>query len=367
MESQPFAIDKCKDQEKEASLSGAPITTLLTAFPQGEWEQRVNERELRYLELLEQRIEILEGKSEVPGKRQVSRRTRRPSPSRIEKVGRFTIHNPVAQLKPQQVPSNDSGSDSDDIFNYSDNSASDISAPYRDRARSRRRRKYVYVRDSGANSKASSILEIRPTSLEEAVPRAGENLISIQRVLFEPRYRVISPVKTGREEGSYAFKWITRVDFEDDSVWHEAVIQEGDLKRALADELQDFPVHFDPGEICFDRTFDLFIYAWDRLENIVAGSKPGVSVETREDLKALLSLIREIEGLKAYFNGRSLDSRSGAIAYGHLWTVFVPGTVIYASPMDCPQAFLVNDFLYRQKGPKEFVVLCWSYGKECGS
>ena len=363
MESIPFAIDEYKDQEKQASLSGAPIT-ILTALTQGDWEQRVNERELRYLELLEQRIEILERKAEAPWKRQVSRRRRRSSPIRVEKVGRFSINNPAARLNPQQIPSNDSGSDSDDVFNFSDNSVSDISAPYRDRARSRRRRKYVYVRDSGANSKASSILEIRPTSLEEPVPQASEDLISMERVLFEPRYRVISPVKTGREEGSYAFKWITRVDFEDDSVWHEAVIQEGDLKRALADELQDFPVHFDPGEICFDRHFDLFIHAWDRLENIVAGSKPGVSVETREDLKALLSLIREVEGLKAYFNSRSLDSRSSAIAYGDLWTVFVPGTLIYASPMDCPQAFLVNDFIYRQKGPKEFVVLCWSYGKE---
>ena len=277
------------------------------------------------------------------------------------------MKNPVALLKSQQIPSDDSGTDSEDFFDYSDNSASDISAPYRDRARSRRRRKYVYVRDSGTNSKASSILEIRPTSLEEPVPRAGEGLICKGRVLFEPRYRVISPVKTGREEGSYAFKWITRVDFEDDSVWHEAVIQEGDLKRALMDELQDFPEHFDPGEICFDRNFELFIHAWDRLENIVAGSKPGVSVETREDLKALMSLIREVECLKAYFNGRSLDSGSGAVAYGDLWTVFVPGTVIYASPMDCPQAFLVNDFVYRHKAPKEFLVLCWSYGKECGS
>lgn len=60
MELQPFAIDKFKDQEKEASLSGASITTVLTAFPQGDREQRVNERELRYLELLEQRIKILE-------------------------------------------------------------------------------------------------------------------------------------------------------------------------------------------------------------------------------------------------------------------------------------------------------------------
>ena len=87
MESQPFAIDDCKDQQKEASLSGAPITTILTAFPQGEWEQRVNERELRYLELLEQGIKILESNSEAPWKRQVSRRTRRSSPSRVEKVG----------------------------------------------------------------------------------------------------------------------------------------------------------------------------------------------------------------------------------------------------------------------------------------
>ena len=225
------------------------------------------------------------------------------------------------------------------------------------------------MRDSGADSEASSILEIRPTTLEEHAPPANEDPVNLDRVRFEPRYRVKSPVKTGREQGSYAFKWITNVDFGDDSVGHEVVIPDGDLKCALADELQDFPVHFNPGEVYFGKCFDTFIYAWDRLESIVAGSKPEVSFETRQDLKALLSLIREVEGLKEYFKGRVVDSRSGAIAYGDLWTLFAPGTVVYASPLDYPQAFLVNDFLYKDRRPKDhrqyFVVLCWSYGKYC--
>ena len=176
-------------------------------------------------------------------------------------------------------------------------------------------------------------------------------------------------MKTGREEGSYAFKWITYVDFEDDSVEHEAVIPDGALKRVLADELQDFPVHFYPGDVYFGRFFATFIHAWDRLESIVAGSKPEVSFETRQDLKALLSLIREVEGLKEYLKGRLMDSGSGTIAFGDLWTLFAPGTVVYASPQDHPQAFLVNDSIYSESVPKDnrkhFVVLCWSYGEYC--
>ncbi len=177
-------------------------------------------------------------------------------------------------------------------------------------------------------------------------------------------------MKNGREEGSYAFKWITHVDLETDSVEHEAVIPEGDLKRALADELQDFPTHFNSGEISFHGYFAVFIHAWDRLEMIAAGSKPEVSTETRQDLKALLSLIQEVEMLKRYFNNRSLDSRSGEIAYEDLWTAFSPGTVIYASPMDSPQAFLVHDGQYKKliNARESYVVLCWAYGKdyECG-
>ena len=222
------------------------------------------------------------------------------------------------------------------------------------------------MRDADADSEASSILEIRPTTLEEHVPPATEDL---DRVRFVPRYKVISPVKTGREEGSYAFTWITNVDLEEDSVEQEVVIPDGDLKCALADELQDFPVHFNPGEVWFGMFFHTFIYAWDRLESIVAGSKPEVSFETRQDLKALLSLIREVEGPKEYFKGRLVDSRSGAIAYGDLWTLFAPGTVVYASPLDYPQAFLVNKFIYKDRGPRDhrehFFVLCWSYGKYC--
>ena len=372
MDSQSSATDTAVDQGIQASLSSASIIIMLTAFPQGEWEQKVNERELRYLKLLEQRIQILERNTKAPGNDQSSRRTRRtrrPSPRHTQRVGQAGQNNQGALLNCQQIPSSDSGSDSGSIFNSSDISASDVSAPYRARKRSRRRRKYAYVKESGANSNASSVLEIRPTALEEGVSQDGETQINLERVLFEPRCRVISPVKNGREGVSYAFRWITHVDLENDSVEHEAVILEGDLKRALADELQDYPVHFNPGEVSFGRYFDVFIYAWDRLEMIAAGSKPEVSAETQQDLKALLSLIQEDEGLKGYFNNRSLDSRSGAIAYGDLWTMFSPGTVIYASPMDYPQAFLVHDWQYKQPrhARGNFVVLCWAYGKECES
>lgn len=331
----------------------------------------MNERELRYLQLLEQRIQILERNAEAQGENQLPRRTRRtrlssprlPSPRHANRVGQAGQNNQGALLNIQQVPSTDSGSDS------SDTSASDISAPYAARKISRRRRKYVYVKESGANSNASLILEIRPTTLEEAVSQDGETQINLERVLFEPKRRVISPVKNSKEEVSYAFKWITHVDLEDDSVEHEAVIPEGDLKRALADELQDSRIHFNSGELIFGRLFDPFIYAWDRLEMIAAGSNPEVSAETQQDLKALLSLIQEVESVKRYFNNRNLDPRSDAIAYEDLWTAFSPGTVIYASPIDYPQAFLVHGWLYHQprRARDNFVVLCWAYGKECES
>ena len=171
-------------------------------------------------------------------------------------------------------------------------------------------------------------------------------------------------MKHPRGDGSYAFKWITLTNSQGDPVGYEAVIPEGDLKSALADELQDFPVHFNPGEIVFESDFNGLVFTWDRLESIAMGSKPAVPMQTQQDLKALLNLIREVETLKGYFDYRSLDLRSGAIAYEYLWTAFKPGTVIYAYPMDCPQAFLVHDYVYLNE-KSCFLVLCWSYGKEC--
>ena len=176
----------------------------------------------------------------------------------------------------------------------------------------------------------------------------------------------MNPVDKYKEEGSYAFKWITIRNFRDGSVQSQAVIPEGDLKRALADELQDFPVHFGGGDICFSGPFDVFIHAWDRLEGIVAGSKPEISAETRQDLNTLLYLIREVKDMKDYLNSKRLESGSGAVAYRELWTMFAPGTVIYASPMDSPQAFLVHTWQYRlppERIEPSFIVLCWSYGK----
>ncbi len=90
MESQPLDTHTAKDQGIQASLCAASIIMELIAFPQGEWEQMVNERELRYLQLLEQRIQILERNTEPPGKDQLSRRTHRtrlPSPRHVKRVG----------------------------------------------------------------------------------------------------------------------------------------------------------------------------------------------------------------------------------------------------------------------------------------
>ena len=76
----PLILLRIKDYRQVTSAS---IITMLTAFPQGEWEQRVNERELRYLQLLEQRIQILERNAEAQGEYQLPRRTRRTRRTRL--------------------------------------------------------------------------------------------------------------------------------------------------------------------------------------------------------------------------------------------------------------------------------------------
>ena len=87
MESQPFIVHTNEGQEKEASLYSASILPILTAFSQGEWEQRVNERELRYLHLLEQRIQVLEHYADAPGKHRFDRPRRVPRPQLVKRVG----------------------------------------------------------------------------------------------------------------------------------------------------------------------------------------------------------------------------------------------------------------------------------------
>ena len=78
MESQPSVSGvAAEDYERQAGLQDDLVLTILIALPQGEWEKRVNEREIRYLQLLEQRIEILERTAEAPGNRPIPRRPRR--------------------------------------------------------------------------------------------------------------------------------------------------------------------------------------------------------------------------------------------------------------------------------------------------
>ena len=124
------------------------------------------------------------------------------------------------------------------------------------------------MRDFGANSKPSSTLELR--SLEKGTFQANDKKINLEGILFIPPYQITNPVNSDRQEGSYAFKWIRTRRYKNGPLEPQAVIPEGGLKSALADELQDFPVHFNAGEIYFDGTFEYIVQAWDRLESIIA-------------------------------------------------------------------------------------------------
>lgn len=77
--------------------------------------------------------------------------------------------------------------------------------------------------------------------------------------------------------------------------------------------------------------FTDFMWFWDRFEaaaNPVSGDSESRAA-AREDLKQLLPLIRQSE-LEPFFKARDAAYARGVIPYAYLWTMFPPGTKVFA-------------------------------------
>jgi hypothetical protein len=180
------------------------------------------------------------------------------------------------------------------------------------------------------------------------------------------------PVKllSGEEESVdayHAFEWRQIVDSKGDEISCQITIFNVDLKKAIASQLDDYPGHWDEEQMIFHGIFRPLVYNWDRFQKLlVDGSVPD---QILSDLHIMLELIKKSKRLRTYFNNLEVTKKDATITSDMLWTLFPPGELVFGSPFNEPQVFIVSDCeqpLVRFSADPIWAFLgvsCWRYGK----
>lgn len=166
----------------------------------------------------------------------------------------------------------------------------------------------------------------------------------------------------------------------------EATVLNEDLKKLLAEHLKHYPGHWDE-EVTIQNPFEALIHNWKKLktlsEEICTDPRDQLA---RKDLQSLLREVGKTRECKEYVKTLDQIENDKIISFRLLWTIFSPGTLVFSTPYDRRQAFLVSSAFYDPpldwtptwRGPRpisdfesdsdsdirrSFVLNCWSYGK----
>jgi len=149
----------------------------------------------------------------------------------------------------------------------------------------------------------------------------------------------------------------------------EIIINCPTLRSMIADQIDSWPQHYE-ARMKFYSPFPEIIHNWDRLHAAAEVEAPEAP-EAPEDpcqahLARLLDVIEKSKILRYYFEQRRhcVDKKMAITSYWDLDKVFYPGQLVFATPLDVPQVFLVHECGYRHfRGRLFFELLCWTYGK----
>jgi hypothetical protein len=231
---------------------------------------------------------------------------------------------------------------------------------------------------SPSREPASTSLPPKPLEVSSQAIQEQSGSPIRERVLFiEARYDVekdslqevvLDKATIGENKppsyNDHAFVWKRIFDKGESDSHIEIVIGDVELKNLLAYNLRDLPGHRDGEQMTFYQPFFPLVLSWQRLQD-VANRKADEEVSVaQDDLKLLLELLEGSKRLKPYFDALENYTKDKTMAWEFLWTIFPPGHLIFATPFNVPQAFLVADcdFTNIDQDEEEVVVYCWTYG-----
>lgn len=134
------------------------------------------------------------------------------------------------------------------------------------------------------------------------------------------------------------------------------VIQSPLLKQVLHDVLKDYPgVTVTLARLTFMAPFKPFVHRWEQLTAALEG-------DYDETTKAHLKLLHNVllEELKDVISATKDYIKNRVITYEHIWTIFQPGTIVYASRYGKPVAVRLNEgqFTNHQKYGHCYLLKC---------
>jgi hypothetical protein len=151
------------------------------------------------------------------------------------------------------------------------------------------------------------------------------------------------------------------------------------LQKLLVKHLAHYPGHWDEG-IAMGRPFEPIIHNWDALRSL--SEQAGADDVEKQALVDLRNLQREIQrSMKFILEDMKDIKRDKVVTFDTLWTMFPPGSIVYATPFGHPQCFLVSSTSYEvpkerevsyfSDSDEEYVerrrphlnLRCWTYGK----
>ncbi|GAP84049.1 putative TOB3 [Rosellinia necatrix] len=122
------------------------------------------------------------------------------------------------------------------------------------------------------------------------------------------------------------------------------VIQSPLLKNVLRDILKDYPgVTTSLSRLTFNAPFKPFVHRWQQLLAALDGDYDDMT-------KGHLALLKSIlyEELKDIFIATEDYAKHQVVTYEHIWTIFQPGSVVYASRLGKPVAVRLVDGQFSQ-------------------
>lgn len=129
----------------------------------------------------------------------------------------------------------------------------------------------------------------------------------------------------------------------------EVEVVGNNLKNLLGRAFEHYPGHWDE-EMVFADSFNPLIHNWDKLEQLVLEQTTDLDdILARQDLRMLLLKVKKAKSCEKYFAEREVIQKDKIISFESLWTIFPPGTLVYTTISNQPQALIVSSTKYKRR------------------
>lgn len=146
----------------------------------------------------------------------------------------------------------------------------------------------------------------------------------------------------------FAFCVVRRYDSDDDLDQTCLYVNPQPLRQLLKDVIGNYPSDpIDVEDVQITQPYHSLFHYRKELQDVgLKRFEDSGDAQSLEQLKLLLKWVKTTFELEIAAHERCMSSESKAIAYDKLWTLFCPGTVVYAKLQNHERAFKVRDYWY---------------------